>query len=392
MSCGCAYEVVDIIAGQGFAEGEKIAVLGGGVMGLTAAALLKERGYDVAVYATAFPPCTTSDVAGGQWAPASVHQVHQSKGAAFGVSPRPNYATTTLPSFADVPNSIIPPPEKLAHLPFARLTSPGYKYNTLLVEPPIFLPRLIADLKQANVERKHKTFASMTQVLSDSQLPQRVIVNCTGLGAKILCGDTKVHPVKGQFVILPAQPQLQYLFCSSGYLFPRQDAVVVGGSEENHFTDDKPDLNRCRMILNAVRRAFEPTLFSKMMPNFLAANISLLRTGLFRISSARANIGTDRRARAATIPSCLNKDPHKRCDGGGADAPRLCFTSELPLHRPARRFSPTCPPNGRGSTGFSAFLRSSFVFERVSFFPGKRNFAARDKGAKWPLDSYLEDH
>jgi D-amino-acid oxidase len=291
MSWGCAYEVTDIIAGRGFAEGEKIAVLGGGVMGLTAAVLLKERGYDVAVYASAFPPCTTSDVAGGQWAPASVqhnnqtkaqferiltkaYQVHQSKGAAYGVSPRPNYATTTLPSFADVPNSIIPPPEKLAHLPFARLTSPGYKYNTLLVEPPIFLPRLIADLKQANVERKYKTFASMTQVLSDSELPQRVIVNCTGLGAKILCGDTKVHPVKGQLVMLPAQPQLQYLFCSPGYLFPRQDAVVVGGSEENHFTDDKPDLNRCRMILNSVRRAFEPTLFSKMMPNFLAAKLA----------------------------------------------------------------------------------------------------------------------
>jgi hypothetical protein len=25
--------------------------------------------------------------------------------------------------------------------------------------------------------------------------------------------------------------------------------------------------------------------------------------------------------------------PHQRCDGGGADAPRLCFTSELPFPR-----------------------------------------------------------
>jgi D-amino-acid oxidase len=291
MSWGCAYEVADIIAGQGFAGGEKIAVLGGGVMGLTAAALLNERGCDVAVYATAFPPHTTSDVAGGQWAPASVqhnnqtkaqferiltkaYQVHQSKGAAYGVSPRPNYATTMLPSFADVPGSIIPPPEKLAHLPFARLTSSGYKYTTLLVEPPILLPRLIADLDHAHVQRKCKTFASMAEVLSDPEVTQRVIVNCTGLGAKILCGDTKVHPVKGQLVMLPAQPQLQYLFCSPGYLFPRQDAVVVGGSEETHFTDDKPDLNRCRMILNIVQRAFEPTLLSKMIPKFLAAQLA----------------------------------------------------------------------------------------------------------------------
>ena len=30
--------------------------------------------------------------------------------------------------------------------------------------------------------------------------------------------------------------------------------------------------------------------------------------------------------------------------------------------------SPTCPPNGRGSTGFSAFLRSSFVLRTSSLF------------------------
>jgi hypothetical protein len=280
--------VLNIIAGQGFAGGERIAVLGAGVIGLTTAVLLKERGYDVALFAAAFPPNTTSDVAGGQWAPASVqhnnktkaqferiltkaYQVHHSKGAAYGVSPRPNYATTRLPSFADVPTSIVPPPEKLAHLPFARLRSPGYKYSTLLVEPPILLPRLIADLEQPpKVPKTEKTFASMTQVLSDPELTQRVIVNCTGLGAKILCGDKKVYPVKGQLVMLPAQPQLKYLFASPGYLFPRQDAVVVGGSEETDFVDDKPDLKRCRIILNIVRRAFEPNLIDKMMPRFLA--------------------------------------------------------------------------------------------------------------------------
>ena len=83
-------------------------------------------------------------------------------------------------------------------------------------------------------------------------------MNCTGLGARQICNDPRVYPVKGQLVMLPAQPQLQYLFCSPGYLFPRQDAVVVGGSEEKHFADDKPDLSRCRLILANVRRAFEP--------------------------------------------------------------------------------------------------------------------------------------
>ena len=66
--------------------------------------------------------------------------------------------------------------------------------------------------------------------------------------------------------MLPAQPTLQYLFCSPGYLFPRQDAVVVGGTEETHFKDDKPDINTCKMVLAHVRLAFEPTLLTKLVP------------------------------------------------------------------------------------------------------------------------------
>ena len=83
----------------------------------------------------------------------------------------------------------------------------------------------------------------MNDVLSDASINQKIIVNCTGLGARELCNDLKVHPVKGQVVMLPAQPSLDYLFCAPGYLFPRKDAVVVGGTEETTFKDDKPDIN-----------------------------------------------------------------------------------------------------------------------------------------------------
>jgi D-amino-acid oxidase len=289
MSWGCALEVADIVSNGGFAAGENVVVLGGGVMGLTAAVVLSERGFKVTIYAKAFPPDTTSNVAGGQWAPASVQHnnktqferilkrafdTHKAKGPAYGVSPRPNFSTTLLPSFVDVPTSIVPAPEELPHLPFARLTSHGYKYSTLLVEPPIFLPKLLSDLEQAHVPRITKPFDTMAHVLSDTAITQKVIVNCTGLGAGKLCHDPKVHPVKGQLVMLPPQPQLKYLFSSPGYLFPRQDAVVVGGSEEPDVTDDTPDLNMCKMILARVRRAFEPTMIDKLTPKFLAAQLT----------------------------------------------------------------------------------------------------------------------
>ena len=173
MSWGSAIEVAQIIADAGHAPPEELAVLGGGVMGLTAAVTLAERGYNVQVFAKAFPPDTTSNVAGGQWAPASVEHMdkvqferilknafntHKAKGPAYGVSHKQNYATTRLPSFADVPTSIVPPPTALAHLPFARLKSRGFVYSTLLVEPPIFLTKLVSDLNDARRAAEQKDF------------------------------------------------------------------------------------------------------------------------------------------------------------------------------------------------------------------------------------------
>jgi FAD dependent oxidoreductase len=246
MSWGCAIEVASIIAAAGHGAGEAVAVLGGGVMGLTASVILSERGFKVTMFARDYPPNTTSNVAGGQWAPASIQHTdkvqferilknafdtHKARGAAYGVSPRLNYATQRLPSFADVPTIIVPPPEALAHLPFAKLTSRGFVYSTLLIEPPIFLPRLVSDLDSREVVRNVRTFGTLGEVLSDPSVDQKIIVNCTGLGARDLCNDRHVHPVKGQLVMLPAQPRLDYLFCAPGYLFPRKDQFAPTGIE-----------------------------------------------------------------------------------------------------------------------------------------------------------------
>src|SRR5262249_1629285 len=160
-----------------------------------------------------FPPNTTSNVAGGQWAPASVQHnnkpqferilrrsfaMHQAKGDAYGVSPRPNFSLHELDSFKDVPADLVPR-TRLAHLPFAHLTKPGLRYDTLLVEPPIFLPKLLSDLDARQVPRITQSFGKLNDVLM--QLSQKIIINCTGLGAGDLCDDGKMHAVKGQLAM-----------------------------------------------------------------------------------------------------------------------------------------------------------------------------------------------
>jgi D-amino-acid oxidase len=269
LSWGCAQEVVDLITAHGFSPNEGVAVLGSGVMGLTAATLLKALNLNVTVYAKAFPPHTTSNVAGGQWAPSMVNQnnqtrftrilrrafaMHKAKGPAFGVSPRINYTLVHAGNFEECPRDVIPAPATFAHLPFAHLKSAGFGYSTLLVEPPIFLAKMQSDLTAASVPFVSREFNSLSEIVA---LKETIVVNCTGLGSQKICNDRLMHPIKGQLVLLPPQPGLQYLFAGHfGYLFPRHDCVIVGGSEEMGVADPTPDMKICNAILANMRGLF----------------------------------------------------------------------------------------------------------------------------------------
>jgi D-amino-acid oxidase len=269
LSWGCAHEVVDIVRTRGLAANDSIAVLGAGVMGLTAASLLLALNLKLTIYAKELPPNTTSHVAGGQWAPSMVNHrdpiqftrilrrafsEHKSRGAAYGVWPRENYTLEHASNFESCPPDLIPRPTSFAHLPFAHLTSRGFGYATLLVEPPIFLAKMQADLHAANVQLVPYEIGNLGQV---SNLSESIVVNCTGLGSKTICDDRLMHSVKGQLVRLPPQPNLQYLFAGHhGYVFPRQDCVVVGGSEEMDNYDPTPNIQICKAILANMKGLF----------------------------------------------------------------------------------------------------------------------------------------
>jgi D-amino-acid oxidase len=266
MSWGCADAVARIVRSHSSpGEGKAIAVLGGGVMGLTAATLLAPD-YNVRIYADRLT-CTTSDRAGGQWAPSVVdygkgdavaehrfadilrtaYRMHEQRiGKGFGVSYRANFTKTKSDTFAKVPIDLIPAPIRYKPLPFQHMKSDGWGYQTLLVEPPIFLRRLREDLIRRNVQSVQKLFHDIAEL---SGLQEAIIVNCTGLGSKTLFADPNMVPKKGQLVLLPAQPSLQWLFSNgSTYVFPREDHVVVGGSYEVGVNDEIADPQRCEDI------------------------------------------------------------------------------------------------------------------------------------------------
>jgi D-amino-acid oxidase len=276
MSWGCALRVREIVSQHDTSHG--VAVIGAGVMGMTVATLLREMNPPIAVtiYTDKVTPCTTSDVAGGQFQPSRVNydkssataekafftilrdarKEHERRSTPYGVSKRWNYTPVKLKYLDDLPVDIVPAATPLSHLPFARLTKPGWKYDILLIQPPILMPKLFNDLSNGGA----RFVIGKLKPGDLAQLPQPIIVNCTGLGARELVPDPKMRALQGQIVHLRAQPNLNYLFSGDGYVFPRDDCVVVGGTEEWIDNDTVNDA-KCIKIVKDAKDLFDGKLF-----------------------------------------------------------------------------------------------------------------------------------
>jgi len=235
----------------------RFAVLGCGVNGLSTALLLQRRFQDgpgtVTIYAKDLPPETTSNIAGGFWSPTSVYNPRAAStkfteqfrlacrisNRAFQLLVRPEYGVRwidTVELYRDEAslgreltggNDLYPQQEvhrdaeRYFGFPYAR------QYSTMLIEPPVYLNALLRDFYIAGGKLVVKEFRNREEIM---RLPEPVIFNCTGLGARALFGDQKLGPVRGQLEVLLPQPEIDYCYLSSGYMFPRRDGIILGGT------------------------------------------------------------------------------------------------------------------------------------------------------------------
>jgi glycine/D-amino acid oxidase-like deaminating enzyme len=289
MAPGCAEEVARMIAAADI-EPTSVAVLGGGINGMTCAHDLLLLGHRVTIYSEKLTPETTSDVAGGQFAPsyvqlgegdeakaradrlliASYRRYSRLLGDEWGVCERDNYGVGEPDkSLSGLPEGLLPPVKLFERLPFEGDPRPGYMYRTLLITPPIYLPRLLKEVRELGGETHRRKFDSMRSVM---QLKEKVIVNCLGLGAGKVMDDPLVIPYRGQLVHLKPQ-DLPYLLIGHGYIFPRSDAVILGGTMERGETSDQPDKATCERILENNRRFFIPSRSARAIRDDIYAHL-----------------------------------------------------------------------------------------------------------------------
>ena len=254
----------------------RFAVLGCGVSGLSTARLLQRRFQNgpgtVTIYAKDLPPDTTSNIAGAWWSPTSVYetitpkfneQFHQAcriANRAFQLLVGPEYGVRWIDTFElirheaalgrELPggNDLYPQlevhrdPENYFGFPFVK------QYSSMLIEPSIYLSALLRDFYIAGGRVVVKEFRNRQEI---ARLREPVIFNCTGLGSRALFNDEELTPVRGQLEILLPQPEIDYCYLSSGYMFPRRDGVILGGTWDHDDWSLAPNPEQTTEILHA---------------------------------------------------------------------------------------------------------------------------------------------
>jgi D-amino-acid oxidase len=254
-----------------------VAVLGAGIMGLTTARLVQEAGFPVTIYTKALPPHTTSNIAGGQWEPFGHYEEDQVTpewraqfmraldyswrrfqimvGDDYGIRWVPTYQQTRRP----------PGGHRIlgAYMPGLRYLAPDehpfpiegpssfsgniIRFETMYAETGRLLRKLEQDVHIAGGRILVRDFATPADIQT---LPEALVFNCTGLGGRALFGDTGMHPVRGQLAILLPQPEIRYAInAPMGYMFPRPDGILCGGSWEHDEWTAEPQPAEIERIL-----------------------------------------------------------------------------------------------------------------------------------------------
>ena len=104
------------------------------------------------------------------------------------------------------------------------------RYDTMYVETGRYLRQLIRDVQIAGGRIRVREFAAAADIAT---LPESLVFNCTGLGSRALFNDEELRPARGQLAILLPQPEIRYAYTmEAGYMFPRPDGILLGGTFE----------------------------------------------------------------------------------------------------------------------------------------------------------------
>lgn len=247
-------------------------VVGGGVIGLTTAVVLAERGARVRVWTREPVELTTSAVAGALWWP-------------YRIEPEPLVGEWALQSLV-VYEELAARPEETgvrmvdgvqgetrldelgswaARVPGLRearaeeFAGGGLWARLPLIDMSVHLPWLRNRFVELGGTVEEASVADLSGV------PASVVVNCTGLDSLDLVPDRSVRPVRGQLVVVENPGITTWLTSvdhsadTSTYFFPQPGGLILGGTAEENAWSMTPDPATAEAII-ARCAAFRPEI------------------------------------------------------------------------------------------------------------------------------------
>jgi glycine/D-amino acid oxidase-like deaminating enzyme len=290
---------------MGFGERE-VGVIGCGALGMTSAILLQRAGAKVTIYAKERPPEVRSARATGSWTPDSRIALTNAASADFPAlwEKMARYSFHTYESYLGMAGNPIEwtdrytlsdanPDEASAGLrKDDRLDFAHYQERISDLTPlPQDLPRRSNPFPTRYARRNSSLTFNVAdysrQLVNDflveggkieraefhapaelSSLPQKVLINATGYGARALWRDESIVPVRGQIAWLIPQPEVTYgVMYKNVNILARRDGIVVqdtgrlGEMEGYNDANEEPDRASAEAAVGVVAELYKRMKF-----------------------------------------------------------------------------------------------------------------------------------
>lgn len=271
---------IELRLGYGHGMSDTVIVVGGGIVGLTSAVVLAERGRRVRVWSREPAVRTTSSVAGalfwpyriepaelvGPWSLRSLREyvALARDPAATGVRVVAGLMTDTVLAGLGSWAGELPELREARAEELPAGCAQALRGRLPLIDMPAHLRYLEGRLRAAGGRVERRTVDGFEEAAAEAP----VVLNCSGLGARELVPDDAVYPVRGQLVVVE-NPGVDEWFVSAGgsaagttYMFPQPYGLVLGGTADEHVWDPLPDpgtaaaiVERCAALRPELRDA-----------------------------------------------------------------------------------------------------------------------------------------